>query len=138
MSSKKLKSCKMRITLTSLLVDDQEKALKFYTEVLGFVKKTEIPLGEHKWLTVVAKEEQDGVELVLEPIAFEPAKVYQQELFKAGIPLTAFNVDNVDKEYERLSGLGVIFSMKPTEMGPTKLAVFSDTCGNNIQIFQLL
>jgi len=138
LSSKKLKSCKMRITLTSLLVDDQEKALKFYTEVLGFVKKTEIPLGEHKWLTVVAKEEQDGVELVLEPIAFEPAKVYQQELFKAGIPLTAFNVDNVDKEYERLSGLGVIFSMKPTEMGPTKLAVFSDTCGNNIQIFQLL
>jgi predicted enzyme related to lactoylglutathione lyase len=128
----------MRITLTSLLVDDQEKALKFYTEVLGFVKKTEIPLGEHKWLTVVAKEEQDGVELVLEPIAFEPAKVYQQELFKAGIPLTAFNVDNVDKEYERLSGLGVIFSMKPTEMGPTELAVFSDTCGNNIQIFQLL
>ena len=128
----------MRITLTSLLVDDQEKALKFYTEVLGFVKKTEVPLGEHKWLTVVAKEEQDGVELVLEPIAFEPAKVYQQELFKAGIPLTAFNVDNVDKEYERLSGLGVIFSMKPTEMGPTKLAVFSDTCGNNIQIFQLL
>ena len=128
----------MRITLTSLLVDDQEKALKFYTEVLGFVKKTEIPLGEHKWLTVVAKEEQDGVELVLEPIAFEPAKVYQQELFKAGIPLTAFNVDNVDKEYERLSGLGVIFSMKPTEMGPTKLAVFNDTCGNNIQIFQLL
>jgi len=128
----------MRITLTSLLVDDQEKALKFYTEVLGFVKKTEIPLGEHKWLTVVAKEEQDGVELVLEPIAFEPAKVYQQELFKAGIPLTAFNVDNVDKEYERLASQGVIFSMKPTEMGPTKLAVFSDTCGNNIQIFQIL
>jgi len=128
----------MRITFTSLLVDDQEKALKFYTEVLGFVKKTEVPLGEHKWLTVVAKEEQDGVELVLEPIAFEPAKVYQQELFKAGIPLTAFNVDSVDKEYERLASMGVIFSMKPTEMGPTKLAVFSDTCGNNIQIFQLL
>ena len=128
----------MRITLTSLLVDDQEKALKFYTEVLGFVKKTEVPLGEHKWLTVVAKEEQDGVELVLEPIAFEPAKVYQQELFKAGIPLTAFNVDSVDKEYERLASQGVIFSMKPTEMGPTKLAVFSDTCGNNIQIFQIL
>ena len=128
----------MRITLTSLLVDDQEKALKFHTDVLGFVKKTEVPLGEHKWLTVVAKEEQDGVELVLEPIAFEPAKVYQQELFKAGIPLTAFNVDSVDKEYERLASQGVIFSMKPTEMGPTKLAVFSDTCGNNIQIFQLL
>jgi catechol 2,3-dioxygenase-like lactoylglutathione lyase family enzyme len=128
----------MRITLTSVLVNDQEKALKFYTEVLGFVKKTEVPLGEHKWLTVVAKEEQDGVELVLEPIAFEPAKVYQQELFKAGIPLTAFSVDSVDKEYDRLASLGVIFSMKPTEMGPTKLAVFNDTCGNNIQIFQIL
>jgi len=128
----------MRITLASLLVDDQEKALKFYTEVLGFIKKTEIPLGKHKWLTVVSKEEQDGVELVLEPIAFEPAKVYQQELFKAGIPLTAFNVDDVEKEYERLINLGVRFSMTPTEMGPTKLAVFSDTCGNNIQIFQVL
>jgi len=120
------------------LVDDQENALKFYTEVLGFIKKTEIPMGKHKWLTVVSREEQDGVELVLEPIAFEPAKVYQQELFKAGIPLTAFNVDSVDKEYERLASQGVIFSMKPTEMGPTKLAVFSDTCGNNIQIFQIL
>jgi len=128
----------MRIKLTSVLVDDQEKALKFYTEVLGFVKKTEVPLGKHKWLTVVSKEERDGVELVLEPIAFEPAKVYQGELFKAGIPLTAFNVDDVDKEYGRLVDLGVIFSMKPTEMGPTKLAVFSDTCGNNIQIFQIL
>ena len=128
----------MKIKLTSVLVDDQEKALKFYTEVLGFIKKTEVPLGKHKWLTVVSKEEQDGVELVLEPIAFEPAKIYQKELFNAGIPLTAFNVDNVDKEYERLVNLGVIFSMKPTEMGPTKLAVFSDTCGNNIQIFQVL
>jgi len=128
----------MKIKLTSVLVDDQEKALKFYTEVLGFIKKTEIPMGKHKWLTVVSKEEQDGVELVLEPISFEPAKVFQEELFKAGIPWTAFNVDYVDKEYERLINLGVTFSMKPTEMGPTKLAVFSDTCGNNIQIFQVL
>jgi predicted enzyme related to lactoylglutathione lyase len=128
----------MKIKLTSVLVDDQEKALKFYTEVLGFIKKTEIPMGKHKWLTVVSKEEQDGVELVLEPISFEPAKVFQKELFKAGIPLTAFNVDNLDKEYERLADLGVTFSMKPTEMGATKLAVFSDTCGNNIQIFQVL
>jgi predicted enzyme related to lactoylglutathione lyase len=128
----------MKIKLTSVLVDDQEKALKFYTEVLGFIKKTEIPMGKHKWLTVVSKEEQDGVELVLEPISFEPAKVFQEELFNAGIPLTAFNVDSVDKEYERLINLGVIFSMQPTEMGPTKLAVFNDTCGNNIQIFQLL
>jgi predicted enzyme related to lactoylglutathione lyase len=128
----------MKIKLTSVLVDDQEKALKFYTEVLGFIKKTEIPMGKHKWLTVVSKEEQDGVELVLEPISFEPAKVFQEELFNAGIPLTAFNVDNLDKEYERLVNLDVTFSMKPTEMGATKLAVFNDTCGNNIQIFQLL
>ena len=137
-AGKELKPFKMKIKLASVLVDDQENALKFYTEVLGFIKKTEIPMGKHKWLTVVSREEQDGVELVLEPIAFEPAKVYQQELFKAGIPLTAFNVDSVDKEYERLASQGVIFSMKPTEMGPTKLAVFSDTCGNNIQIFQIL
>ena len=128
----------MKIKLTSVLVDNQEKALKFYTEVLGFIKKTEIPMGKHKWLTVVSKEEQDGVELVLEPISFDPAKVFQKELFKAGIPLTAFNVDNLDKEYERLADLGVTFSMKPTEMGATKLAVFDDTCGNNIQIFQVL
>ncbi len=128
----------MKIKLTSVLVDDQDKALKFYTEVLGFIKKTEIPLGKHKWLTVVSKEEQDGVELVLEPISFEPAKVFQEELFNAGIPLTAFNVDNLDKEYERLVNLDVTFSMKPTEMGATKLAVLNDTCGNNIQIFQVL
>jgi len=127
----------MKIKLTSVLVDDQEKALKFYTEVLGFVKKTEIPMGKHKWLTVVSKEEQDGVELVLEPISFEPAKVFQKELFNAGIPWTAFNVDYVDKEYERLINLGVTFSMKPTEMGAIKLAVFTDTCGNNIHIFQI-
>ncbi len=128
----------MKIKLTSVLVDDQEKALKFYTDVLGFIKKTEIPMGKHKWLTVVSREEQDGVEAVLEPISFEPAKVFQNELFKAGIPLTAFNVDDLDKEYERLSNLGVTFSLKPTEMGATKLAVFSDTCGNNIQIYQVL
>jgi predicted enzyme related to lactoylglutathione lyase len=128
----------VKIKLTSLLVDDQEKALKFYTEVLGFIKKTEIPMGKHKWLTVVSKEDQDGVELVLEPTSFEPAKVYQKELFNAGIPLTAFNVDNLDKEYERLVNLDVTFSMKPTEMGATKLAVLNDTCGNNIQIFQVL
>src|SRR4029079_10309291 len=85
----------MRIKLASLLVQDQDKALKFYTEILGFIKKTEIPMGEHKWLTVVSKEEQDGVELVLEPLGFAPAKVYTEALFKAGIPQTAFNVDDV-------------------------------------------
>lgn len=128
----------MKIRVTSVMVDNQEKALKFYTEVLGFVKKTEIPLGEHKWLTVVSKEEQDGVELLLEPMGFEPAKVFQKALFEAGIPLTAFNVDNLDKEYERLLKLGVVFSMPPTQMGTVKLAVLNDTCGNNIQLVQVL
>jgi predicted enzyme related to lactoylglutathione lyase len=120
------------------MVDDQDKALKFYTEVLGFVKKTEIPMGEHKWLTVVANEEQDGVELLLEPMGFAPAKTYQKALFEAGIPLTAFHVDDIEKEYERLITSGVTFSMKPTQMGPAKLAVFNDTCGNNIQLVQVL
>lgn len=118
-------------------MDDQEKALKFYTEILGFVKKTEIPMGEYKWLTVVSKEEQDGVELLLEPMGFEPARVYQKALFEAGIPLTMFNVDDVQKEYERLGSVGVAFSMKPTKMGAVTLAVFDDTCGNNIQIVQV-
>ncbi len=128
----------MKIKLTSIVVDNQENALKIYTGILGFIKKTEIPIGEHKWLTVVSPEEQDGVELVLEPIGFPPAKVYQQALFEAGIPLTAFHVDNVDEEYKRLLSLGVSFSMPPTEMGATKIAVLNDTCGNNIQLFQML
>lgn len=127
----------MKIKLASLFVNDQEKALKFYTEILGFVKKTEVPLGEHKWLTVVSKEEQDGVELVLEPLGFPPAATFQKALFEAGIPLTAFNVDDVEAEYNRLTGLGVSFSLPPTEMGVTKLAVFNDTVGNNIQLFQM-
>src|ERR1700738_1731448 len=128
----------MRIRLTSVMVDNQEKALKFYTATLGFDKKKEIPMGEHKWLTVVSKEEPDGVELVLDPIGFPPAKIYQKALFEAGIPLTAFYVDDIEKEYGRLKEAGVSFSMEPTLMGPTKLAVFDDTCGNNIQIFQVL
>ncbi len=127
----------MKVRVTSVPVDDQEKALKFYTEKLGFVKKTEIPLGEHKWLTVVSGEEQDGVEVLLEPMGFAPAKVYQKALFEAGIPWTAFYVDDVHKEHERLEKLGVVFSMKPTNMGPVTLAVFDDTCGNNIQIVQV-
>ncbi len=128
----------MKVKLLSVLVDDQDKALKFYTEKLGFVKKTEVPMGEHKWLTVVSKEEQDGVEVVLEPMAFAPAKVYQKALFDAGIPLVAFLVDDVEKEFTRLSNLNIQFSMKPTQMGPVKIAVFNDTCGNNIQLFQML
>src|SRR5216110_1828967 len=119
----------MKINLTSVMVQDQDKALRFYTEVLGFVKKTEVPMGEHRWLTVVSKEEQDGVELVLEPMAFEPAKVYQKALYDAGIPLVAFYVDDVEKEFSRLTTAGVQFSMKPTQMCPVKIAVFNDTCG---------
>src|SRR6187200_100568 len=109
----------MKIKLTSVMVDDQDKALKFYTDILGFIKKKEIPMGEHKWLTVVSKEEQDGVELLLEPMGFAPAKVYQKALKDAGIPLTAFHVDNVQSEFERLEKLGVKFTIKPTQMGPS-------------------
>lgn len=126
----------MKVKLTSVMVDDQEKALKFYTEKLGLVKKRDIPMGEHRWLTVVSEEEQDGPEIILEPIGFEPAKTYQKALYNAGIPLTAFYVEDIEKEYKRLKELGIEFSMEPTQMGPTKLAVFDDTCGNNIQIFQ--
>ncbi|MEO6315931.1 MAG: VOC family protein [Chitinophagaceae bacterium] len=128
----------MKIRLASLLVTDQDKALTFYTKTLGFVKKTEIPMGEHKWLTVVSAQEQDGVELVLEPISFAPALVFQKALFDAGIPLTAFYIDDIEKEYQRLSAAGVAFSMPPTAMGAIKLAVFNDTCGNNIQLYQPL
>jgi catechol 2,3-dioxygenase-like lactoylglutathione lyase family enzyme len=128
----------MKIKVTSVMVDNQDKALKFYTEILGFVKKRDIPLGKARWLTVVSKEEQDGVELLLELMSFPPSKTYQRQLFKAGIPFTAFYVADIDKEYQRLVDLGVSFSMEPTQMGPTKLAVFNDTCGNNIQIFQVL
>ena len=127
----------MKVRVTSVLVDDQKKALKFYTEILGFVKKTDVPMGETSWLTVVSKEEPDGVEVLLEPMGFAPAKVYQKALKDAGIPLTQFYVDNIQSEYERLEKLGVKFSMKPTQMGPVTVAVFDDTCGNNMQLVQL-
>lgn len=128
----------IRIHVTSVPVDDQEKALRFYTEVLGFIKKTEIPMGEHKWLTVVSPKEQSGVELLLEPMAFEPARVYQKALKDAGIPWTSFAVDDLKKEYERLTELDVQFTMEPKEMGPIMMAVLDDTCGNNIQLVQML
>ena len=131
----------MRIRIVSIPVLDQEAALNFYTEKLGFVKKLDIPLGEgNRWLTVVAKEEPDGPELLLEPspTSFEPAQIYQTALFEAGIPYTQFNVESVHEEYERLTKLGVEFSMKPTEMGTAKLAIFNDTCGNFIQIVEIL
>ena len=124
----------MRITLTSVLVDDQDKALRFYTEVLGFVKKTEVPLGEHSWLTVVSPDEPDGVELVLEPDEHPAAQPFKQALVADGIPFTSFAVDDVHKEYERLTALGVTFTQPPTAMGPVTTAVLDDTCGNLIQI----
>ena len=127
----------MIVKVTSVMVDDQKKALKFYTEILGFVKKTDVPMGEYSWLTVVSKEEPDGVEVLLEPMGFAPAKVYQKALKDAGIPLTQFYVDDIQSEYERLEKLGVKFSMKPTQMGPATVAVFDDTCGNNMQLIQV-
>lgn len=131
----------MKVTVISIPVRNQEKALKFYTEVLGFIKKKDIPLGgENRWLTVVSKDAQDGPELLLEPspIHFEPSKVYQDALMEAGIPYTQFDVNSVDAEYERLTKLGVEFSVKPTEMGTVKIAVFNDTCSNNIQLVEML
>lgn len=128
----------IKIHVASVPVDDQEKALTFYTEVLGFIKKTEIPIGEHKWLTVVSPQEQSGVELLLEPMAFEPAKVYQKALKDAGIPWTSFMVDDLEKEYARLKELGVQFSVAPKEAGNVLLTVLDDTCGNNIQLVQIL
>jgi predicted enzyme related to lactoylglutathione lyase len=128
----------LKIYVTSVPVADQDKALDFYTRILGFIKKTEVPLGEHKWLTVVSPDEQSGVELLLEPMAFEPAKVYQQSLKEAGIPWTSFAVDDIEKEYQRLLDLGVEFSMPPREAGTVKIALLDDTCGNYIQLMQEL
>jgi catechol 2,3-dioxygenase-like lactoylglutathione lyase family enzyme len=124
----------VRINLASVLVDDQEKALRFYTEVLGFVKKTEVPLGEARWLTVVSPEAPDGVELVLEPDGHPAARPFKQALVADGIPFTSFAVDDVHKEYERLTALGVTFTQPPADMGPVVTAVLDDTCGNLIQI----
>jgi predicted enzyme related to lactoylglutathione lyase len=126
----------MKINLTSVLVKDQANALKFYTEVLGFVKKNDVPLGEDRWLTVVSPEGHDDVELLLEPMSFQPARTYQAALFEAGIPLTAFAVSDIQKEHARLEKLGVAFRTGPTKMGPVTVAVFDDTCGNLIQIVQ--
>jgi predicted enzyme related to lactoylglutathione lyase len=128
----------MKITVTSIMVADQAIALKFYTEVLGFKKKRDIPLGDHRWLTVVSNEQPDGVELLLEPMGFEPAQIYQKALFDAGIPCTVFSVDDLKSEYDRLLALGVKFDMPPTQMGAVLLALFDDTCGNKIQIAQTL
>jgi catechol 2,3-dioxygenase-like lactoylglutathione lyase family enzyme len=124
----------MRINLTSVLVDDQAKALRFYTEVLGFVKKTEVPVGEFLWLTVVSPEDPDGTELLLEPDAHPAAQPFKQALVEDGIPFTSFGVDDVAAEHERLIARGVRFTQPPTDMGQVRTAVFDDTCGNLIQI----
>ena len=124
----------MRINLTSVLVDDQEKALRFYTEVLGFKQKYDVPVGKHRWITVVSPEDPDGTEIVLEPDEHPAAKPFKEALVADGIPFTSFAVDDVAAEYERLRGLGVHFTQEPTEMGPVITAVLDDTCGNLIQM----
>jgi catechol 2,3-dioxygenase-like lactoylglutathione lyase family enzyme len=124
----------VRINLTSVLVDDQDKALRFYTDVLGFVKKTEIPMGEHRWLTVVSPEDPDGVELVLEPSDHPAVGPFKAALVSDGIPFTSFAVQDVHAEFDRLRGLGVVFTQEPVAMGPVTTAVLDDTCGNLLQI----
>jgi catechol 2,3-dioxygenase-like lactoylglutathione lyase family enzyme len=127
----------MKIVLTSVLVDDQEKARHFYTEVLGFKPKMDVPMGEHRWLTLVSADDPDGVQLVLEPDAHPAAKPFKDALVADGIPFTSFAVKDVQAEHERLLGLGVVFTQPPVLMGPVTTAVFEDTCGNLIQIAQM-
>jgi catechol 2,3-dioxygenase-like lactoylglutathione lyase family enzyme len=127
----------MRIKLTSLMVDDQDKALRFYTEVLGFRKKQDIPVGEYRWITVVSPEGPDDLELTLEPNANPAGKAFQTAMFEQGIPLTAFETGDIAAEAARLKKAGVVFTQEPTPMGAVTMAVFADTCGNLIQIYQL-
>ncbi|MEU0837125.1 VOC family protein [Streptomyces sp. NPDC005969] len=124
----------MKINLANVFVNDQGKALRFYTEVLGFVKKTEVPLGKHRWLTVVSPEEPHGTELVLEPNDHPAVRPYTEALVNDGIPAASFAVDDVHAEFDRLRGLGVRFTQEPLEMGPVITAILDDTCGNLIQI----
>ena len=128
----------MKIKLYSVIVQDQSSALRFYTEVLGFVKKMDIPADEFRWLTVVSPDEPDGTQLTLEPNANSAAATYQKALFDAGIPLTAFDVDDIAAEYERLKRLGVIFRRPPADGGGFMSAILEDTCGNLIQMYQVL
>ncbi|SDE14315.1 Catechol 2,3-dioxygenase [Paenibacillus sp. UNCCL117] len=126
----------MKIIVTSLFVQDQDKALAFYTETLGFVKKHDVPMGKFRWITVVSPDEQDGTELVLEPNDHPAAKDYQKKISEDGIPATMFGVADIHQEYQRLLDKGVKFTMKPTTMGEFTIAVFDDTCGNLIQMIQ--
>lgn len=126
----------MKIIVTSIFVQDQDKALKFYTEILGYIKKHDVPVGEFRWIALVSPEAPEGTELLLEPNNHPAAKAYQERLFEEGIPVTMFGVEDIQKEYDRLVELGVKFSIEPTKMGEITLAVFDDTCGNHIQIVQ--
>jgi catechol 2,3-dioxygenase-like lactoylglutathione lyase family enzyme len=126
----------MKIIVTSIFVEDQQKALEFYTEKLGFILKHDVPAGAYRWITLVSPEDQNGTELLLEPNDHPAAREYQKKIFSDGIPATMFGVADVRAEYGRLVSLGVKFTMKPTKMGNMTLAVFDDTCGNLIQIAQ--
>ncbi len=126
----------MKIKLTSVFVEDQEKALRFYTEILGFIEKNDIPVGEFRWLTVVSPEGPDDIELLLEPNDNPTAQTYQQALLEQGIPLTAFGVVNLQEEYKRLKEQCVVFRSEPAAAGSTTMATFEDTCGNLIQIYE--
>jgi predicted enzyme related to lactoylglutathione lyase len=126
----------MRINLSSVMVDDQEKALKFYTEKLGFIKKTDMAIGEYRWLTVTSPEGAEGVELVLEPMGFPPSKDYQKALYNAGIPITAFLSNDIQSEYIRLKALGVNFRGEPVSMGAITSVLFEDSCGNLVNLVQ--
>lgn len=131
----------MKVTLISIPVRDQDQALKFYTEKLGFLKKKDISLeGGNRWITIVSGEDPEGIEILLEPapIHFEPTRVYQDALLDAGLPYTQFDVDDIQSEYKRLTDLGVEFILKPTQYGQELVAVFNDTCGNNIQLVEKL
>jgi catechol 2,3-dioxygenase-like lactoylglutathione lyase family enzyme len=127
----------MQLKFISMMVDDQSKALAFYTNALGFQKMADLPLGEHRWLTVTAPDGMAGVELVLEPMAFEPARVFQKALFDAGVPATAFISTDIHADFARLNAAGVVFRGAPTLMGPITAVLFEDTCGNLINLVQL-
>jgi catechol 2,3-dioxygenase-like lactoylglutathione lyase family enzyme len=126
----------MRIVVTSVLVDDQDRAERFYTDILGFVKKEDVPIGEHRWLTVVSPEDPDGTELLLEPDAHPAARTFKAALVEDGIPATSFGVADIQAEFARMRDLGVRFTQEPAAMGPVTTAVFDDTCGNLIQMAQ--
>ena len=126
----------MRIKLTSIMVNDQDKALRFYTEVLGFRKKQDIPVGEYRWITVVSPEGPDDLELALEPNANPAGKAFQEAMLSQGIPLAAFEVSDIAAEFQRLTAKNVAFTRTPMQAGPVTIAMFSDTCGNLIQLYQ--